>query len=85
MQVFDQNVCMPLILICPKLLPVGKVIREPVELIDFMPTLMELSGFSASDTISGKSLLPLIRGEVSEWREVCFSEMDHSQSMYEEL
>ncbi|MFC1541455.1 sulfatase [Candidatus Latescibacterota bacterium] len=82
---YDQNVCVPLIFSCPKLLPSGKVIREPVELIDFLPTLMELSGFESPNTISGKSLLPLIHGEVSEWREACFSEIDHSQSMYEEL
>jgi arylsulfatase A-like enzyme len=82
---YDDNVCVPLVLSCPKLLPSGKVVREPVELIDFMPTLMDLSGFTVPETISGKSLMPLIRGEVSEWREACFCEMDHSQSMYEEL
>ena len=29
--------------------------------------------------------MPLIRGEISEWREACFSEIDHSMSMYDEL
>jgi len=29
--------------------------------------------------------MSLIRGEKSEWRQACFSEIDHSYSMYEEL
>jgi len=29
--------------------------------------------------------MPLIRGDVKQWRPACFSEIDHSYSMYEEL
>lgn len=29
--------------------------------------------------------MPLIRGDISEWRPACFSEIDHSYSMYQEL
>jgi arylsulfatase A-like enzyme len=82
---YEQNVKVPFILSCPGLLPPGKVIEEPVEMIDFVPTLMDLSGLDVPDDISGRSLLPLIRGDVTEWREACFSEIDHSMSMYEEL
>ncbi|MBW8040706.1 MAG: sulfatase-like hydrolase/transferase [Planctomycetes bacterium] len=82
---YEQNVCVPFIMSCPGLLPSGKVIDEPVEMIDFMPTLMELSGIDVPRSIRGRSLMPLIRGEISEWRPACFSEIDHSYSMYEEL
>lgn len=54
-------------------------------MIDFLPTLMEMSGLPVPEEIRGASLLPLISGEVTSWREACFSEIDHSQSMYEEL
>ncbi len=82
---YDDNVKAPLILSCPALLPKGRVIREPVEMLDFVPTLMDLSGLRVPDTISGRSLMPLIRGDVTEWREACFCEIDHSMSMYDEL
>jgi arylsulfatase A-like enzyme len=82
---YEQNVCVPFIMSCPGLLPPGKVIDEPVEMIDFLPTLMELSGIEVPGSIRGRSLIPLIRGETSEWRPACFSEIDHSYSMYEEL
>jgi arylsulfatase A-like enzyme len=82
---YEQNVKVPFILSCPKLLPKGKVIDEPVEMIDFVPTLMDLSGLDVPNDISGRSLLPLIRDDVTEWREACFSEIDHSMSMYSEL
>ncbi len=82
---YDDNVKAPLVLSCPALLPQGKVVTEPVEMIDFIPTLMDLSGLAVPDSISGRSLLPLIRGEVTQWREACFCEIDHSMSMYDEL
>ena len=82
---YDDNVKSPLVLSCPARLPKGKVIAEPVELIDFVPTLMDLSDLPIPDSISGRSLMPLIRGDVTEWREACFCEIDHSMSMYDEL
>jgi len=82
---YEQNVKVPLILSCPALLPRGKVVEEPVEMIDFVPTLMDLCGLEVPPNISGRSLMPLIRSEITEWREACFCEIDHSMSMYEEL
>jgi len=82
---YEQNVCVPFIMSCPGLLPSGKVINEPVEMIDFVPTLMDLSGIHVPRSIRGRSLMPLIRGEVKRWKPACFSEIDHSYSMYEEL
>jgi arylsulfatase A-like enzyme len=82
---YDDNVKAPLVLSCPALLPKGKVIAEPVEMIDFIPTLMDLSGLTVPDSVPGRSLMPLTRGEVTRWREACFCEIDHSLSMYDEL
>ena len=82
---YEQNVCVPFIISWPGAIPSGKVIDEPVEMIDFLPTLMELSGIDIPNSICGRSLMPLIRGDISEWRPACFSEIDHSYSMYQEL
>lgn len=82
---YDDNVKVPLFFHYPKGLPAGKVIEEPVEMIDFLPTLMDLSGLEVPRHIRGRSLMPLIEGKVRTWRPACFSEIDHSMSMYEEL
>ncbi len=82
---YEANVRVPLIFRYPQKLPQGKVIEEPVELIDFLPTLLELTDLEVPKAIRGRSLMPLIQGEVNPWRKACFSEIDHSQSMYQEL
>jgi arylsulfatase A-like enzyme len=46
--------------------PQGKVINEQVRTIDFMPTLLDLSGLSVEDDIPGRSLKPLLRGKKME-------------------
>lgn len=82
---YDQNVKVPFFLRYPPALPRGKTIDELVEMVDFLPTLMELSNLPVPKSIRGRSLVPLARGKVNKWREAVFSEIDHSQSMYEEL
>jgi arylsulfatase len=82
---YEANVRVPLIIRYPEKLPRGLSVMEPVEMIDFLPTLMELSGLEKPAGIRGESLMPLIRGERQKWRKACFSEIDHSQSMYNEL
>jgi arylsulfatase A-like enzyme len=82
---YEQNVKVPLIMSCPALLPKNKVVTEPVEMIDFVPTLMEMCGLDVPESIDGRSLMPLIRGDMTRWREATFCEIDHSMSMYDEL
>lgn len=82
---YEQNVCVPYILHGPDHLPAGKNIEEPVEMIDFLPTLMDLSDLPMPDSIPGRSLMPLIEGKVKTWREATFCDIDHSRSMYDEL
>ncbi len=82
---YEQNVCVPFILTCPALLGKGKVIDEPVEMIDFVPTLMDLTGLDVPKDIPGRSLMPLITGKAKKWNKAVFCEIDHSGSMYEEL
>ena len=39
-----------------------------VELMDVMPTLLDAAGVPIPDTVDGRSVLPLLRGEESDWR-----------------
>jgi len=46
-----------------------KEIEELIQLPDIAPTILELAGIEPPPTVNGKSLVPLIRGEVEHVRE----------------
>jgi arylsulfatase A-like enzyme len=47
----------------------GQVRSEVVELMDVMPTLLDAAGCEIPESVDGQSLLPLVRGDTSRWRE----------------
>ncbi len=47
----------------PRLLPVPRRISQPVQLIDIMPTVLELAGVKPPDGLQGQSLAPLLKGQ----------------------
>jgi arylsulfatase A-like enzyme len=47
----------------PKLLPVPRRIAEPVQLIDVLPTVLDLLQMEAGEVVQGQSLVPLLRGQ----------------------
>lgn len=46
----------------------GSTVDDVVELQDIMPTLLDAAGIEIPDTVDGRSVLPLSRGESIEWR-----------------
>ena len=46
----------------PRLIPAPRRVGEPVQLIDIMPTVMELIGAKPPPTAQGQSLAPLLKG-----------------------
>ncbi|MEK0162363.1 sulfatase-like hydrolase/transferase [Phaeobacter sp. A36a-5a] len=50
-----------------------------VESIDLLPTFLEAAGGAAAPHIlEGRSLMPLLRGETSEWRDYAVAEFDYA-------
>jgi arylsulfatase A-like enzyme len=47
---------------------------EPVGLQDVMPTLLDAAGVPVPGGVTGRSVLPLLRGEAAGWREVLHGE-----------
>lgn len=58
--VYGELIHVPLILWGARWVPRGAVVRETVELVDLMPTLLELSGLEAPPGLQGQSLSPLL-------------------------
>jgi arylsulfatase A-like enzyme len=64
----------PLIISGPGAERERRTIPEIVELIDLMPTFLDLAGIAPVDTLQGRSLLPLINGVETDWDNLAFSE-----------
>ncbi|MGN6558129.1 MAG: sulfatase family protein, partial [Solirubrobacterales bacterium] len=52
----------------------GKVVDAPVSHLDVYPTLCDLAGAEHPDWLQGKSLMPLVRGEVERLHDAIFTE-----------
>jgi arylsulfatase A-like enzyme len=57
----------------------GGQIQELVSLIDLPPTLLAAAGIKVPDVMEGRSVLPLTRGENSNWPEEVFIQISESQ------
>jgi arylsulfatase A-like enzyme len=58
----------------------GGEVGELVSLIDLPPTVLEACGLSIPETMQGRSLLPLLRREGTDWPEEVFAEISESQT-----
>lgn len=68
---YESAARVPLLVRAPQRfeLPRRQVIDQPVCLEDIMPTVLDFAGVETPDSVDGRSLLPLIRGEQPTWRE----------------
>lgn len=72
LNVYGENANVPFLLWAPGFLPRGVEVQPTVQLVDVMPTLLDLAGLPVPERAQGRSLLPLVReveaGKVSaEW------------------
>jgi N-acetylglucosamine-6-sulfatase len=74
MTAYDTDIHVPLIVTGPGV-PAGRKINEIAQNIDLCPTFEELGFAPASTSIDGRSLAPLLHGEVAEgWRTMALVE-----------
>lgn len=55
---------------------------KAVELRDIMPTLLDAAAVTIPDTVDGKSVLPLWRGEAVKWRDYIHGEHEFGEESY---
>ncbi|MEM6656451.1 MAG: sulfatase-like hydrolase/transferase [Pseudomonadota bacterium] len=80
MTVFDAAYHTPLMIRMPgNQARAGTVIDAPTESIDITPTILDWTGQPAPNAMDGRSLLPLLQGNIPpDWRAYTFSELDFS-------
>lgn len=74
---FDRGTGVMLLIRGPGGFERGRVVDVMVSHLDLVPTICELADIEAPDYLEGKSLLPLIRGELDELHEKLFSEVTY--------
>ncbi len=74
-KVFETETRVPLVLRYPSRLPAGRVVSAPVQLIDLMPTLFDLTGVRATKAVQGTSLVPLLTGGADPKERLAFTEL----------
>jgi arylsulfatase A-like enzyme len=74
--VYGELTDVTLIFWAPQYLPKNKVVPETVEMVDLMPTILELCNLQGPKEMQGESLVPLFRNvsdahtaEASEWKQ----------------
>ena len=73
-QMYEESVRVPLLAYSPGFIKPGIKISELVQNIDIAPTILDLAGIKTPDQMDGKSFVPLLKGEHTEWREHIFYE-----------
>ena len=57
----------------------GGRLQQMVSLLDLPPTLLDAAGIPAPAQMQGRSLLPLLRGDVDDWQHEVFIQISESQ------
>ena len=74
---YIQGIRVPLFMVYPPMIPAGKRVTNPVQLLDVMPTILDLAGIDTDQLLmQGDSLLSLIDGSRQGFWDsrLCFSE-----------
>jgi len=79
---YEPGVHVPLIVRWPGVAKSGQVRTELVSAIDIMPTVLAAVGVAVPPEAAGVPLIPLLRGDSTQWREFLFTEMSFHTANY---
>jgi N-acetylglucosamine-6-sulfatase len=72
---YEESVKVPFLMYCPEIFSEGgKTVTKMAQNIDVPPTILSAAGLQSPASMPGKSLLPLLRGDSTSWRDKIFYE-----------
>jgi choline-sulfatase len=74
---YDGSARVPLIIRWPKGFKGGRVVDENVNLCDLFATLCELAGLEIPEGLDSRSLVPLLKGDSSNWNNESISQISN--------
>lgn len=66
---YEESMRVPMIAAAPGLLPAGETVTAVAANIDVAPTLLQAAGLTPPPGLDGRSLLPVVRGDTTGWRD----------------
>ncbi|HLH71655.1 MAG TPA: sulfatase [Chloroflexota bacterium] len=75
LKVFETEIRVPLLMRYPGHLPAGVNVTAPAQLIDVLPTFLELTGLTVKQPIQGTSLLPVMKQDANGTSRIAFTEL----------
>lgn len=80
---FEPSARIPFLMRFPAAMGIagGQVRNDLVALMDVMPTMLDVAGAAIPESVDGRSLMPLLRGEGAEWRSVLHGECANVPSL----
>jgi arylsulfatase A-like enzyme len=75
---YEELIRVPLIVRCPSGYAGGRVIEQPVSLVDLVPTVLDITGTPTPEGMDGQSLLPALLGRDPAQGRTVLSEVDAS-------
>lgn len=71
---YEESVKVPFLVYAPGIFKGGQVIDRMVQNIDIAPTVLQLAGLKKPDNMPGKSIVQLLKGDTTKWRNKIFYE-----------
>jgi arylsulfatase len=73
---YDGSARIPFLIKLPEAMgiPQGRVVDRPIEIMDVMPTVLDLAGADCPESVDGRSLMALIRDGTAAWRDYVHGE-----------
>ncbi len=82
---YEESVRVPAIISWPDVLPKGQVNNRVISALDLNATMLDALGAPELPHSRGRSLLPLLRGEVDTWENIAFSEYCIYEGHYQRM
>lgn len=69
---YEQSLRTPLVMRFPAALQIKGPSDQLVQNIDYAPTFMDLAGLEVPDDMQGQSLIPMLQGDTTQWRQAIY-------------